>query len=148
QYERAIEQARRTLLIDPQFVGALCLLGWCYEQQGLYDMAIEQLRQAADISGLPEVKAMVGHAYAVAGRVNESRAVLDELLAQSGQRYVTPYYTAVICAGLGDADEAFAWLERAFHERDEWLLHLKVDPKLDPLREDTRFAELLRRIEL
>jgi tetratricopeptide (TPR) repeat protein len=148
QYQRATEQARKTLLIDPQFVGALCLLGWCYEQEGLYDAAIEQLRQAATISELPEVLAMVGHAYAIAGRESEARAVLDELRAQSGQRYVTPYYTAVICAGLGDADEAFACLEHAFQERDEWLLHLKVDPKLDPLREDPRFADLLGRIKL
>ncbi|HEY0546399.1 MAG TPA: protein kinase [Pyrinomonadaceae bacterium] len=148
QYDRAIEQCRKTLLIDPSFVGALCLLGWCYEQLGRHDEAVGQLRKAAEISDLPEVTAMLGHAYAVADRRDEARGVLDKLQELSEERYVTPYYRGAVCAGLGELEEALAWLEKAYQERDEWLLHLKVDPKFDPLRDDPRFAEMLKRINL
>ncbi|MBV9209843.1 MAG: tetratricopeptide repeat protein, partial [Acidobacteria bacterium] len=148
QYERAMEQCRKTLLIDQSFVGALCLLGWCYEQLGRHEEATEQLSKAALISDLPEVKAMLGHAYAVGGRSDEARRVLDELQELSKERYVTPYYRGAVCAGLGELEDALAWLEQAYQQRDEWLLHLKVDPKFDPLRDDPRFTEMLKRINL
>jgi serine/threonine-protein kinase len=148
RYERAVEQCRKTLLIDPNFVGALCLLGWADEQLGNYDEAIEQLRRASEINDAPEVLAMLGHAFAVAGRRPEAQQVLEQLHEQSHERYVTPYYRAVIYAGLEERDEAFAWLEKAYQERDEWLLHLKVDPKLDSLRTDPRFADLAARLNL
>jgi serine/threonine protein kinase/tetratricopeptide (TPR) repeat protein len=148
QYDRAIEQCRKTLLIDPNFVGALCLLGWCDEELARYDEAIAQLRKAAEISDLPEVLAMLGHAYAVGGRRDEARGVLNKLQELSEERYVTPYYRGAVCAGLGELDAAFAWLEKAYQERDEWLLHLKVDPKFDALRDDPRFTEMLKRINL
>ncbi len=148
QYERAIEQCRKTLMIDPNFVGALCLLGWAEEQLGQYSAAIEQLQKACAINDAPEVLAMLGYAYAIAGQRAKAQKVLDDLQEQSRTRFVTPYYTAVIFVGLEKFDEAFAWLEKAYEERDEWLLHLKVDPKLDPLRRDTRFANLLARINL
>jgi len=64
------------------------------------------------------------------------------------RRYISPYSIAVIYLGLGDKEQAFAWLNRAYQERDNWLNYLKVEPRLDPLRSDTRFANLLRRVRL
>ncbi len=74
--------------------------------------------------------------------------ILNQLNALSKQRYVSPYDTALIHAGLRDKDRAFAWLERAYEERSVWLIFLKVEPSLDPLRSDPRFNDLLRRIGL
>ncbi len=148
QYERAIDECRKTLLIDPNFVGALCLMGWAEEQSGQYAEAIRQLKKACAINDAPEVLAMLGYAYAIAGQRVEAEKVLAQLHEQSRTRFVTPYYRAVIYVGLEKIDEAFELLARAFEERDEWLLHLKVDPKLDPLRRDPRFANLLARINL
>jgi hypothetical protein len=73
---------------------------------------------------------------------------LDELKALSNRRYVSPYSIALIYAGLGEKDQAFAWLEKAYEDRSSLMVYLKVEPMLDSLRSDTRFAELVRRIGL
>jgi len=62
--------------------------------------------------------------------------------------YVIPYDIAVVAVGLGDKDQAFAWLERAYEERSRWFVQCKVEPLLDPLRSDPRFQNLLRRVGL
>jgi hypothetical protein len=72
--------------------------------------------------------------------------VLDQLNELSKREYVSPYRIAAIHAGLNDREQAFEWLERAFKERDAWMIWLKVDPVLDDLRADLRFQELLRRV--
>jgi hypothetical protein len=74
--------------------------------------------------------------------------VLDRLKGAAERRFISPYSIAVIHTGLGDKEQAFAWLNRAYEERDNWLIYLKVEPRLDPLRSDVRFADLLRRVGL
>ena len=74
--------------------------------------------------------------------------LLDELKLSSEQRYVPPYNIAVTYAGLGDKDQALAWLEKAYYERSVWLPWLKVDPQLNSLRSDARFVDLVRRVAL
>lgn len=90
----------------------------------------------------------LGHAYAVAGQHAEARAILAELTDLARRRYVTAYGIALVHVGLHDADRAFEWLERACDERSWWVMWLKVDPRLDPLRSDPRFKALLGRIGL
>lgn len=92
--------------------------------------------------------ALLGHAYAAANRRSEAQAILRQLSLLSKQRYVPPYPIATIYAALGNKDDAFAWLERAFDERDSWMNYLGLDPRLDGLRSDARFADLLRRMNL
>jgi hypothetical protein len=92
--------------------------------------------------------ALLGHARAVAGQRAEAEAILGRLGAVSKQKYVPSYPIAVIHAGLGHDEEAFAWLERAYVERDSWLDYLGLDPRLDGLRPDPRFGDLLRRVGL
>jgi hypothetical protein len=72
--------------------------------------------------------------------------VLDELREMSKQRYVSPYLIAVVYVGLGDKDQAFAWLDKAYQDRYFLLIWLKVEPLFDPLRADPRFADLQRRV--
>jgi len=66
----------------------------------------------------------------------------------SKQRYVSPYLFAIIYDGLGDKDQTFAWLDKAYHDRAFFLIWLKVEPRFDSLRDDARFQDLLRRIGL
>ena len=72
--------------------------------------------------------------------------MLDQLEELSKSRYVSPYDRATVYAGLGEKDQAIAWLEKAYQERSDGLVFLKVEPKFDGLRSDPRFADLLRRV--
>ena len=75
--------------------------------------------------------------------------MLAQLDGIAKRKYVSPYSLAVVHTGLGEIDEAFTWLERAYEQRDGWLAgHVKIDPRFDPLRQDPRFDNLLRRIGL
>jgi len=94
------------------------------------------------------MQAQLGHAYAVAGKRSEAEKVLSELRELANQRYVSPYDVAMIYVGLGDKEQAFAWLEKAYQEHARRLWALKVNPTWDSLRSDSRFAGLLRRIGL
>ena len=91
---------------------------------------------------------MLGHAYAVSGRKDEARAVIEQLNELSKHSYVSPYRVAAIYIGLGEKEQAFAWLDRAYEERDGWLIWLNLDPVLDPVRTDKRFKNLLRKVGL
>ena len=82
------------------------------------------------------------------GNAADARAIIEQLTALSSRRYVPSTAVALIYAGLGDRDRAFQWLDKAVTERSEWLIYLKVDPRLDPLRRDSRFPQLERRVGL
>ena len=89
---------------------------------------------------------MLGHAYAVAGKTAQARKILDDLHALAKKQYVLPFGFAVIHTGLGENDEALEWLEKAYQDRNGWMVDLQVAPLLDPLRSDPRFQDLLRRM--
>ena len=82
------------------------------------------------------------------GRVDAAESVLEALLAASSQRYVAPVSLAIIYGALGRMDEAFEWMEMGFDVRDDYLMVLQVDPRLDSLRPDPRFRDLIRRMKL
>ncbi|HEY0348069.1 MAG TPA: protein kinase, partial [Pyrinomonadaceae bacterium] len=79
------------------------------------------------------------------GKGGEAKKAIDELKQSSKQRYVSSYYLALIYAALGEKNLAFEWLENAYKERSDLLIYLKVDPRLDSLRSDARFTDLIRR---
>jgi tetratricopeptide (TPR) repeat protein len=149
QYGRAIEELRNTLRLEPGFARAHWALALAYEHSAQVNEAIEELRKAVTLSGgSPYALSSLGHAYAISGRTGEARQILQDLKGLSKRRYVSPYETAQIYAGLGENENAFTWLERAYEERASGLRLLKVEPWLDPLRGDTRFANLLLRVGL
>jgi len=94
------------------------------------------------------IAAEVGYSYAASGKKGDAQKVLRELKDEAARRYVDPYLIAIIHAGLGEKDQAFVWLEKAFEERSAWMPWLKVEPKFDGLRSDRRFQDLMRRIGL
>jgi eukaryotic-like serine/threonine-protein kinase len=147
QYDRAVEQWQETLELDADFAPVHRLLGYAYEQQSRFEEAIVEFEKAISLSPTStDYLAGLGHAYAVSGQVPKAKKVLNKLHRLARQRYVPSYDIAVIYVGLGEHDLAFNWLENAYVERPWQLLFLKVDPRLDPLRSDPRFQDLLRRM--
>src|SRR5260370_11491252 len=147
QYDLAIEQFRKSLEMERNYGFTHWYLGMAYEQKANYVEALTELQKGKDL--LKEnvgVEADLGHAYAVSGNREEAQKVMDELEELSKQRYVSSYHIALICTGLGEKDRAFEWLEKAYEERSDLLVYLKVEPRLDRLRSDPRFTRLLRRM--
>ena len=148
-YSQSLEQLRKTLDLDKNFALAHVFLGQVYEQNKMFEEAIAEFQKGSDLSdGSTYARARLGYAYAVAGKASEAQKVLGELKYLSNRKYVSAYDIALIHLGLGEKDQAFAWLERAYEERCPTLEFLKVEPSLDPLRSDPRFADLLRRMNL
>jgi TolB-like protein/Tfp pilus assembly protein PilF len=150
RYDEAIEQLVRTLEMEPDFAAAHYFLGWTYEQKGMYDETVTHLQRALRFSpGSPDKLGALGHAHAVFKRRGPARKVLEELHELSEKRFVSAYDFAVICVGLGEAEQAFEWLDKACEERSfSMLMGLKAEPRLDTLRSDPRFERLVRRVGL
>jgi TolB-like protein/Flp pilus assembly protein TadD len=144
----AIAQLKRTLELGPTFVFAKLFLGQVYERQGRFDEAIAEFASAVELSDRAPVHvAALAHAYGLAGRQAEAETLLQELLA--GEKPVPSYEVAIAYVGLGRRDEALTWLERAYEERDStWLVDMGIDPRLEPLRREPRFQDLMRRLDL
>ena len=118
-------------------------------QKGMFKEAIEQSEQAVRLAKESTVSlATLGQAYASAGMEAEARKVLDRLIERSRKQYVPSYWIALVHMSMGNKDEAFAWLERAYQERSSWLVWANVEPRFDPLRSDPRFTSILTRMRL
>jgi DNA-binding winged helix-turn-helix (wHTH) protein/TolB-like protein/Flp pilus assembly protein TadD len=147
EYDRAIAQLQKTLEMNPSSEMAHGLIGAAYEYSGRYDEAIAAYRRSMEL-GSTDLRGYLGRAYAVAGRGGEARRLLDELLEESTRKYVSPYNVAVIYAGLGETDQALAWLEKAYGQRDSNIVNINIAPEFAALRSDPRFVDLLERIGL
>ena len=113
----------------------------------MYEEAIAEFQTAAALGSFSDNTGLA-HTYAVAGKRDEARKMLDEVLAGSRKEFVSPVMIALVYVGLREHDTAFEWLEKAFQSRDAMCYLLKVDPRFDPLRSNSRFQSLLRRLNL
>lgn len=149
QTDQAIEQYRKVLDLDANFVRAHFYLGQAYEQKGLYAEAIAEMKKALALSTESvEYQAGLGHAYASSGDLRQAQQILDQLIKETKQHYISRYSIALLYTGLSQKDQAFAWLNQGARERASRLTRLKVDPRFAPLRPDPRFAELLQHVGL
>lgn len=149
QYKEAIEQERKTLELNPNFSTALWIQGMAYEQQESLPEAIQKFQEALKRSpGNPNYLAALGHAYGIAGKKAEALKVLEQMKVQSKQEPVSPFFYALVYTGLGEKDSALQWLEKAYRERSGSIRYLKVEPRLDSIRADPRFTDLMRRVGL
>jgi Flp pilus assembly protein TadD len=149
QYDQAIEQCQKTLEMDPNFAQAHFHLALAYEQKARYEAAIASLKKAITLSpNDPRFVSALGHAYAVSGQRGEAMKILNQLKDLSRQRYILPLEMAIIYAGLGEKEQTFEWLEKAYADRAWRLPDLKVDPRFDGLHSDPRFADLVKRVGL
>jgi serine/threonine-protein kinase len=148
QYDKAIEQLRKTIEMDQNFYFAHALLGMAYELKGDFQNAVVEYQKARQLNDNSFVLALLGHIYAASGRKDEALKKLDELKQLSKQRFVFSYGVALVYAGLGDKDQAFQWFEKSYQDREPRITRIKVDPLLDNLHSDPRFADLVRRVGL
>ena len=147
QYDAAIAQSKDTLEMDPSYELPHLVAGQAYEQKGNYAEAIPELRRAVELShGTPLMVSALAHANARSGNRMEAEKLLAELQAKSTSQYVSPYYLAIVYVGLGRNEEAMNWLEKAFGDRSNGLVFLKVEPELDDLRSNPRFIALQQRL--
>ncbi len=135
-YKRARQEYAKAIELHPHLVVTLYGLAVCYEQESRFDKALE-VYQAEGYAP--------GQAYVLArmGQETKAREILDKTMRSSPHK-AFPYHVAIIHIGLGEFDQAFKWLRKAYESRDEHMTWLKVDSKLDPIRDDPRFLKLLK----
>jgi serine/threonine-protein kinase len=144
EYDKALEQFKKTLELDPGFPPALQYIPLVYLQKGMHEEAIMSARQVPEGSSIGN--GTEGYVFAVGGRESEAREKLAELKRLRDGKYVSAVGIAVIHSGLREKEAALAWLEKGYEERAFQMQFLKVEPRWDPLRNDPRFMDLVRRI--
>ncbi len=144
--DEAITQGQRTLELDPNYAYLDSTLANAYREKGLFDQAIALYRQGERFTNAPSRG--LGITYARAGRRREAEQVLARFLARREKHYISAAAIGLIYAALGEKDEAFTWLERAYSDRDAVLTTIAFYPGSQPLRDEPRFIDLVRRVGL
>ena len=148
-YDEAVRLAAKFLKSEPDDPWERTILGWTYEQKRMPEQAVAEFKRAVEATkGDPFFLAPLGHAYALVGNRREAEKVLQTLSDRAKKSYVSPFDLALIYTALGEKDKAFALLDKAVAEHSTFLVYSKWEPRLDPLRSDPRFQDLLRRIGL
>jgi tetratricopeptide (TPR) repeat protein len=150
--EEAKKTADRMVELDPDFAPAHWVMGLVNMVDGRYDTAIEELTQSVELSGgIPSTLAALAYANAKSGNTSQALELLEQLKSLGGlpQRGPAPaLQIAYVYEGLGRNEDALDWLDQAFEQRDPWLIHLNGFPRFESLREEERFNDLLRRLNL
>ena len=147
QYEEAVSQLRSNLELDETYYRTYYNFGRCYLQQGRFGDAVAAFEKAVQLSGnSPYLQAYLSRAQAAAGNTEPAEHLLRDFSNRPTTQYVSPANRVLIYLGLGDKEQAFAWLEEAYKERSSMLSWLKVDPDFEPLRDDPRFDDLLAKV--
>jgi tetratricopeptide (TPR) repeat protein len=146
--DEAIRYYQKTLDMNVNFGLAHCVLGWSYDAKGDYSAAVAELEKARQLDDSAPVLASLGHTYAVTGRTRDAELVLTELHQRAKTKYVSPFYSALIYAGLQDKQRALDALDDAYAHHDWVLLWINVGLMMEPLRSEPRFVDLLRRLNL
>jgi TolB-like protein/tetratricopeptide (TPR) repeat protein len=149
QYDEAIDIAMKTLELDPDFVPVHRLLSLSYAGKGMFDEAIAENKRWGELTGnKAKTDVALAHIYAAAGRKEDAVEIIEHTAiekALSGNDYRG---VALVYAALGENDKAFEWLDKSYERHEESLCSLKIDPKSDPLRSDSRFNKMLKKINL
>lgn len=148
QHEQAVAQLQKTIELDRNWYLAHMVLCQTYVAKGLLPQAVAECQRARELNDDPYVLAFLSLAYAASGKRDEAVKALGQMNEFAKQRYVPAYAFAVAYAGLGERDQAFQWLERSLQDHAWDITYLKVDPLMDNLRSDPRFADLVKRIGL
>jgi TolB-like protein/DNA-binding winged helix-turn-helix (wHTH) protein/tetratricopeptide (TPR) repeat protein len=146
-YDESIAQSRKTIEMDPNFALAHNQLAQAYLQEHIYDEAVTELKKAVQLSAdSPTCIANLARAYVASGKRSEAERLLGDLKKRSNAAYSNAPEIAIVYLSLGDTDQAMNWLEKGYEERFNPGVLLR--PGFDPLRSDSRFQNLLRRIGL
>ena len=149
RYDEALKTLQETVEMDPYYYPTHLAIAVVQGQLGNFSEALEEFKKASQLNDIPLIMGFLGYAYAASGNVDEARRVLEEIQKQRNERYVSAYAIALVYAGLAEYDLAFEWLGIACEDRDEFLTWgLGIDPRLDGLRSDERYVQLMNRIGL
>ena len=153
EYDQAIAQFQKALDLNPNIPVLRGMLGLAYAMKHMYPHALAEYDKISNqdkvtATGNQFVAGMLGWVYAVAGRRNDALRIAHEFRDLSAHAYVDSYWPAIIYAGLGDKDQAFRLLEKAYQQHAAAMLYLAVDPFWYGLRYDPRYTDLLRRMGL
>ncbi|MGC2369010.1 MAG: tetratricopeptide repeat protein [Candidatus Sulfotelmatobacter sp.] len=148
RYDEALRQVQTTLELDQHFAPAHQTLGWVYLRGGKQDDAIREFQNALELAGAADtdIRLDLGFAYAVSGHTAEARKILANLQQLHQQGIVPAASLATLYGALGESNEAFVWLEKAYQERDPQLTYLKSGRRFEPLHGDPRFGQFVRRV--
>jgi TolB-like protein/Flp pilus assembly protein TadD len=146
QLEAAIDEINKVLEMDRNFVQAYLMLGETYVRLGKFREAIEANREAVRLGGGSLAECMLGYSYAVAGQREEACTILTQLIQRAEQAFVGSLLIALVYAGLRETDNAIEWIEKAYRERDGYMVFLNRHPFYDSLRSDARFQNILQRL--
>lgn len=148
-FEAAMQQSWKTLVLEPAFAPAQNTLGLSYEQLGMYEEALTEFENARVCSGQhPAAIAALAHGNAIAGRRHEAMEAVRELEGLSQTRHVSSYWKSISYLGLGHIDAALHCVEKASEECDPWVVWMKVEPRFDPVRSTSRFERVLGKVGL
>jgi serine/threonine protein kinase/tetratricopeptide (TPR) repeat protein len=149
EYETAERQCLKVIEMDANFPWAHTVLGLVYARLGMQEKSLDELATGARLSNnSPEYLSYLGYEDAVVGRTEDARKILGEFKRRSQDHYIAPCLIALIHVGLGEKDEAFEWLQKAYEVRDTYLNYQLFEPSYDPIRSDPRFDKLLRSMGL
>jgi tetratricopeptide (TPR) repeat protein len=149
QFDLSMAHNREALSLDPHYAVAVINVGLSLEQKQMYSDALHAFQSILQFApNDPALLAFVGHNYAVSGQTASAQQVVAQLKQMKESSYVSSLYIALVYTGLGNKDEAFAWLDKAYNERCEYLVYLPTEPLADSLRGDPRFDALLKNLGL
>jgi len=145
RFDAAIAQCHKALVLDPGGVAAHTIRRWSYEKKGMVPEALAAFDQERVFAGeTPTTRAKRAHVLAATGHIEQAREILADIIRERSEKWVTAYEIAIIYSLLNDCDNAFFWLDTADQEHAVGFTFARVDPHLDNLRSDPRFAQLLR----
>ena len=149
QTDQGLAQIHKTLEMDQNFAPAHWQIGFALLAKKNFREAIDEMKRARELSGDTAMQgASLGFAYSAAGMFKEAKEILDELKVRSQEKYVSAYGMARVYASMGDLDMAFEMANKAYEERDENLILMKIDPTLVPFHSDPRYQSLLKKMRL
>lgn len=147
----AIAVCRKTLEVEPKSAVTHLTLGLAYRQKKMFDEAAAEFRMVETLTAddiPPQGPTGLAYVYAESGKTQQARRLLERMLQYARDQYYDPYEIAAVYAALKETDKAFEWLDKAFRQRSEEILVMKVDPFMDPIRSDPRFRTMLERLKL
>ncbi len=148
-FDAALDQIDHTVALNPYFTSAYWALGLIQEHRGEIDEAIAAFQRATQLApGSPRMNAGLARTLALSGKKKQAVRIMQELLDLASRRYVSPFELASVHFALGETDEGYGWLTKAFEDRCFELLSIMVDPRFDSLRKDIRFRELSTQLGL
>jgi TolB-like protein len=148
-YERAVQESKRAMELDPDYFMPHFILGRAYARLGKASEALAELKhKAASAEDIPLMAAALGLAYGTGGQTKQTQKIVQTFAAYAKKRYIPATYFGMLYAGLGDWAQALDWLEKAYEERADGLTWINVEPMFDGLRQQPRFQALVKKMGL